>query len=146
VSPAPAIRRAAVVLVLIQITLAVAAHEPYVVRTTQMQLSRRIMSEHGRPPGFEENAAFDEEPVIAARVPVVMEDVRRAGHLGGPRVPVTLELDEELLATVKRQTGLDDTAAVIDFALAHVALDADFVAAARRRTWQAIDDDLDLDV
>lgn len=103
------------------------------------------MSEHGRPPGFEESAAFEDEPALAPRVPMVMEDARKAGHSGDERASMMLDVDPKLLEVVKRRTGLDDPAAVIEFALAHLALDSDFVVASRRRTWQAIDDDLDLD-
>ncbi|WP_349367961.1 hypothetical protein [Salinarimonas sp.] len=127
---------------MIRIALAAAVGGRYVACQTQMQLPGQVMSWSGRPPGFEENAAFEDEPALAPRVALVLEDAQKAGHLSRQRAALTLDVDQELLEALKRRTGLDDPAAVIEFALAHVALDSDFVVAARR-TWQAIDDDLD---
>ncbi|MGP9819749.1 hypothetical protein ACTZWW_07020 [Salinarimonas sp. NSM] len=99
----------------------------------------------GRPPGFEENAAFEDEPVLAPRVPVVLRTAREAGHFGGVPEALRIDVDAKLLATVRRLTGITDGSELLTFALAHVAWDADWLLdfQASRGT---LDPDIDLDL
>ena len=102
------------------------------------------MSEHGRPPGFEENAAFDDEPVLAPRVSAVLETARKAGHFSGEPEALRVAVDAKLLATVRRLTGITNESELLTFALAHVAWDADWLLdfQGSRGT---VDPDIDLD-
>lgn len=92
-----------------------------------MQLAGWVMSEHGRPPGFSENAAFEDEPMLAPRIGLVLETANRAGHFGGEREELRIAVDAKLLATVRDLTGLTDASELLTFALAHVAWDADWL-------------------
>lgn len=103
------------------------------------------MSQHGRPPGFSEKAALDDEPVLAPRIAAVLETAGKAGHFGGEPEELRVAVDAKLLATVRRLTGIKNNTELVTFALAHVAWDADWLLdfEASRGT---LDSDIDLDL
>lgn len=102
------------------------------------------MNESGRPPGFEDGAVSDDAPLLAPRVPSVLDSARDAGHFGGERTQVTVVVDAKLLATVRALTGLTNESDLLSFALAHVAWDADWLLDFERSRG-TVDADLDLD-